>query len=217
VEEQHCRSAEHAREAIARGLHDPATFRAALLSVPPGIRDAWLDRLLGLTEVPDDQPELPRGCVPYLPCSVDVLLRMVDQAGVQASDVFVDLGSGVGRAAVLVHLLTGAPAIGIEIQPALAVAARALASRLPLSRVPFIEGDAAELTGLMTIGTVFFLYCPFGGERLVTVLDQLESLAQARPVRICCVDLPLPPRAWLTPDPGPLGDLAIYRSAAAAG
>jgi SAM-dependent methyltransferase len=137
---------------------------------------------------------------------------MVDQAGVHASDVFVDIGSGLGRAAVLVHLLTGAGAIGIEIQPALVAAARELASRLLLPRVPCIEGDAADLTAYVTTGTVFFLYCPFGGERLVKVIDHLESLARTRMLRICCVDLPLPAREWLTPDPELCGDLAIYRS-----
>ena len=42
----------------------------------------------------------------------------------QASDVFVDVGSGLGRAAALVHLMTGARAIGLEVQPALVAAAR---------------------------------------------------------------------------------------------
>lgn len=143
---------------------------------------------------------------------MDALLRVVDQAGVQASDVFVDIGSGLGRAAALVHLLTGASAIGVEIQPALALAARDLSSRLLLSRVPCIEGDAAKLTGFVTSGTVYFLYCPFGGERLVRVLDQLEAIARTRMLRVCCVDLTLPAREWLTPDPVLFGDLAVYRS-----
>jgi SAM-dependent methyltransferase len=181
------------------------------MGVPVNERDAWVDCVLGIGEVPDDGPELPRGCVPYLPCSVDALLRVIDQADVRASDVFVDVGSGVGRAAALVHLLTGASAIGLEIQSALALAARELSSRL-LPRVSCIEGDAAELTRLATVGTVFFLYCPFGGERLEKVLDQLEELARPRALRVCCVDLPLPPRSWLTPDPTRFPDLTVYRS-----
>ena len=212
MEGHHRSSARRVRSSIERGIHDPSKFRAALLSVPPDARDAWLDLVLGLTELPDDGPELPRGCVPYLPCSVDVLLRMIEQAGVHASDVFVDIGSGLGRAAALVHLLTGASAIGLEIQRGLALAARDLASRLLLSRCPCIEGDAAELTGFVTIGTVFFLYCPFGGEHLMRVLDHLESIARTRMLRVCCVDLPLPSRDWLTLDPMHSGDLAIYRS-----
>lgn len=212
MDECHRNSALHARRSIESRAHDPVAFRAALLSVPAIARDAWLDLVLGLGELPDDGPELPRGCVPYMPCSVDVLLRTIDLAAVNASDVFVDIGSGLGRAAALVHLLTGASAIGLEIQPALARAARELAARLLLSRVRCIEGDAVTLTGSMTVGTVFFLYCPFGGERLLKVLDQLESLARTRMLRVCCVDLPLPVREWLTPDPAMSGELAVYRS-----
>ena len=197
---------------IQRGLQDPPTFRAALLDVPPAVREQWLDSVLGLGELPDDGPELPRGCVPYLPCSVDVLLRIVDQAPIRGSDVFVDVGSGSGRAAMLVHLLTGAGAIGLEIQPALALAARSLASRLRLSRVACVNGDATRLTGFITIGSVFFFYCPFGGARLAKVLADLESLARTRPLRICSVDLPLPPCPWLTFQGGHSGNLAIYRS-----
>jgi SAM-dependent methyltransferase len=212
VHEEHRESAEQVRSRIERGQHDPSTFRAALLRVPPTERDAWLDLVLGLGELPDDGPELPRDGVPYLPSSVDVLLRMVEQAPVRASDVFVDVGSGVGRAAALVHLLTGAAAIGVEIQPGLVRAARGLAARLLASRVSYVEGDAAQLAGLVTIGSVFFLYCPFSGDRLTKVLADIESIARTRMIRICCVDLPLPPCSWLTLAPHVSGDLAIYRS-----
>jgi len=59
---------------------------------------------------------------------------------------------------------------------------------------------------------VFFLYCPFSGARLERVLDDLESIARTREIRVCCVDLPLPPRAWLALAAPPSGDLAVYRS-----
>ncbi|MFT3770534.1 MAG: hypothetical protein QM820_34325 [Minicystis sp.] len=212
MNEEHRESAKRVRSLIERGQQDPSTFRAALLSVPPTERDAWLDLVFGLGELHDDGPELPRDCVPYLPCPVDALLRMVEQAPVRASDVFVDVGSGLGRAAALVHLLTGAGAIGLEIQPGLVHGARDLATRLLLSRIPSVEGDAAKLVRFMTIGSVFFLYCPFSGDRLARVLADLEPIARTRMIRVCCVDLPLPPCSWLTLEPQLSGDLAIYRS-----
>jgi hypothetical protein len=64
----------------------------------------------------------------------------------------------------------------------------------------------------MTTGSVFFLYCPFSGERLIRVLADLECIARTRMLRIGCVDLPLPARPWLTLDPRPSGDLAIHRT-----
>ena len=111
-----------------------------------------MDRALAIGPIPDDGPELPRGCVPYLPCPVDPLLRLVEHARVQASDVFVDVGSGLGRAAALVHLMTGARAIGLEIQPALVAAARDMTARLRLPDVTFVEGDAVQSTAALSAG-----------------------------------------------------------------
>jgi SAM-dependent methyltransferase len=190
---------------------NPSLFSAALAAVPPSARDAWVDRAFGLDGLPADGP-LPSGCVPYLPCSVDTLLLLVEQASVRASDVFVDVGSGLGRAATLVHLLTGARAVGLEIQPPLVAAARALAARLCLTDLAFLEGDAIEHAPALASGSVFLLYCPFSGARLDKLLTCLEAIAHARPIRICCVDLPLPPRDWLTLASSPSPALAIYQA-----
>jgi len=212
VEGSHRESARRLRALIDRSLRDPALFHAALTNIPPSARDVCVDDAFAIEGVLDDGPALPSGCVLYLPCSVDALLRLVAQAPLRASDVFVDVGAGLGRAAVLVHLLTGARAIGLEIQPQLVAAARALATRLRLPDLSFVEGDAPELASALAAGSVFLLYCPFSGDRLGRLLDALEPVARARPIRICCVDLPLPARDWLAPAPTPWSDLAIYRS-----
>ncbi|HET6149187.1 MAG TPA: class I SAM-dependent methyltransferase [Polyangia bacterium] len=136
----------------------------------------------------------------------------MEQARVQASDVFVDVGSGVGRAAALVHLLTGAAAIGIEIQPELVRASRDLRTRLGGLRFSSIEGDAARLAGRIAVASVFFLYCPFSGARLDKLLDDIEPIARTRQIRVCSVDLPIPARRWLTLVSPPSGDLAVYQS-----
>jgi SAM-dependent methyltransferase len=210
MEERHLRSAEEYRRRIAEGAHDRFGFRAALLEVPALARDAWVDRVLGLGALPEDA-ELPRGCVPYLPCSVDALIEIVDRAEIGPDDVFVDVGAGIGRATALVHLVTGAAAIGIEIQAALVEVARDLAGRVS-SRIEHVHGDAVELAASLATGTVYFLYCPFSGERLERVLAELEAIARTRPIRVCCVDLPLPARAWLA-ETFASGGVAIYGSA----
>jgi len=198
---------------IERTPRDPSRFRAMLGGLPPRARDGCVDQALGLDGLPADGPALPTGCVPYLPCPVDVLLRVVEHAPVRAADVFVDVGSGLGRAAALVHLLTGARAVGLEIQPSLVAAARALATRLRLPELSFAEGDAPELASAFGGGSVFFLYCPFSGDRLETFLARLEPIARTRAIAVCCVDLPLPPRDWLTLASAPSPELAIYRPA----
>jgi hypothetical protein len=205
-------AAERTRSRIERGLNEPSAFRRSLLAVEPAMRDAWLDAVLGLDDLPDDGPDLPRECVPYLPCPVDALIRTVDTARIGPGDVFVDLGSGVGRATALVHLLTGAPTIGVEVQRGLALASRQLAARLALPHHATIEGDASDVAAHLPVATVFFLYCPFSGDRLTRALDAIEAVARTRPLRVCCVDLPLPARPWLSLAAPVDRDLAVYRT-----
>lgn len=189
---------------------DPAAFRAALAAVPSTRRDAWLDARLGLGELPEDDPALPRGCVPYLPCPIDALTRAAERAAIGPADTVVDIGAGLGRALLALHHLTGAAAIGVEVQPALAAAARALVAGR--DRVEIIAGDIADHPEALARGTVFFLYCPFSGDRLARLLDALEAIAAARPIRICAVDLPMPSRPWLEVIAAS-DDLVVYRSA----
>jgi predicted RNA methylase len=180
--------------------------------IPLGERDAWLDLVWDLDEIPDDGPELPRGCVPYLPCPVATVLEAVQRAGVTPEDVFVDVGSGTGRTAFLASLLTGAGCVGLEIQSAFVEAARGRATWLELARTWFVHGDAAELTRFITMGTVFFFYCPFGSDRVHRILDDLEAIARTREIRICCVHMPPLERSWLVRVPSTSVDLDVYRS-----
>lgn len=201
-------------EALAGG---PPAFRSALLAVPPAERDAWVDGVLGLEGVWEDGPTLPRGCVPYLPCAVDAVVAAIDLARVNEHDVFVDIGAGIGRAAMLAHLITGAASIAVEVQPHLAEAARALGRRIEAPRFSVVQGDAAAVGPELAMGSVFFLYCPFSGDRIEQMLARLEGIAASRTIRVCCVHLPLPPRPWLervaSPNEGAHGtDVVVYRS-----
>jgi hypothetical protein len=190
------------------------SFRDELLAVSPGARDAWVDRRFGLDGgLPDDGPSLPAGGVPYLPSPVDAVLRMVAEADVRETDIFVDVGMGVGRTGALVQQLTGATVVGVEVQPELAVAADALAARLGIAaRMMCVVGDASVAIRHIADGSVYYLYCPFGGERLTRLLAELEVVAARRPIRVCCLDLPLPPCPWLTLVGAPDADLTVYRS-----
>ena len=150
---------------------------------------------LGFEEIPADGRDLPQGCVPYLPCTIETLRELVRVACVGADDVFVDIGAGVGRAMAVVHLLSGARVIGVEIQTELARRARTLLARIPAIDATIVEGDAAELGDALAAGTVFLLYCPFSGERLARVLASLHGLAT--PIRICTIDMPPLDEPWL--------------------
>ncbi len=172
------------------------SLREMLLAVPPLERDAWVNRQLGIDELPDDGDELPRDGVPYLPASVDSILRFVELGKLGAHDVIVDVGSGVGRAAWILRVLTGARVIGIEIQRSLV---------RELDGLSFIAADASITHP--PDASAYFLYCPFSGATLERWVDTLPR----RGLIIGCVDFSLPERPWLTRDRVDR-DLEIYRT-----
>ncbi len=178
------------------------SFKRQLEHVDPIHRDAWLNQILGMNELPEDRTDLPFGCVPYLPVPVETLLRTIARAKITNDDVFVDVGSGLGRAMMFVHLATGAAAIGLEIQEDLANRARALALSHGLARIITLCGDAEKLIGSVTSGTVFFFYCPFGADRALRVMNAIKPLALVRPLRLCFVDMPIPAVPWIVEDSG---------------
>jgi hypothetical protein len=189
-----------------------AALRAALEGLPARERDGFVDRVLAVDSADADGQELPRGCVPYMPCRVDLLVQLVDWAEVRPDDVFVDVGSGVGRATALVHCLTRARTIGIEIQSHLVESARNVSSAFDETRISTLHGDASQLVRTVGFGTVFFFYCPFSGERFERIVDVLGEIAARHPIRIGCVDLPPLARPWLEPISRPSGELVVYRS-----
>jgi hypothetical protein len=190
--------------AVLRG----ASLNERLLTIPPEGRDAWVDQLLGIAAPPPDRA-LPAGAVPYLPCGVDEILAMLRDVSLGTDDVFVDLGAGLGRVVMLVHLLSGARTVGIEIQPHLVEAARATSAargidvRFELGNVVDVELD----------GSVFFLYAPFNGALLARVIEKLRVLALRRPFVVCAVDLELD-ADWLVPRASSHRAVALYDTAA---
>lgn len=172
-----------------------SALRERILALPAADRNAWVDDLFGITDAPPDAA-LPRGSVPYLPCGVGEILAAVEDVPLRADDMFVDLGSGLGRVVLLAHLLSGACGLGVEIQPSLVTRARAQASALGLAGVSFVEANAADLD---LDGSVFFMYAPFNGRMLTSVLERVEAVARRHAVVLCTVDVVLPDLAWLTP------------------
>ena len=111
-----------------------------------------------------------------------LLLDLVDHTTFTPSDVFYDLGSGLGQVVMLVHLLTGVRAKGVEIEPAFCHFARQQAHSLALTNVTFINTDAR--TADYSDGTHFFMFTPFRGHLLQTVLGRLQEEAQQRLIRL---------------------------------
>ena len=119
----------------------------------------------------------------YESTPVSALLELVDRVPLTCADRFVDIGSGLGQVVMLVHLLTGVEAIGLEVMQAFVERARGEAARLCIDTVAFSQGDARSAD--LCAGTVYFLFSPFRGRMLQTVLGRLRDEASTRRLTIC--------------------------------
>ena len=152
----------------------------------PGLGYDHLDEMiagvLGLHE-PVSETVLAPEMVFYQPTPARHILDMIRLSGLNQDDVLVDLGSGLGHVPMLASILTGARAIGIEVDAAYVRCAREGARSLALERVSFVEQDAREAD--LSAGTVFHLYTPFTGGMLRAVLDRLGGVGSRRASRVC--------------------------------
>jgi hypothetical protein len=144
--------------------------------------DALVHGLLRADTAPPTTDSRDLEMTPYEPTPSRVILDLADQTQLRADDVFYDLGSGLGHVTLLVNLLTGAASHGIEIEAAYCQHAQRCAEELGLSVVSFENRDArqADYRG----GTVFFIYTPFTGQVLESVLAALACEARRRPFTI---------------------------------
>lgn len=177
-------------------------------------RNRAVEERLGLARVEADPTTgAPPGdeLIGHHASSVDAIVRALREAPVTASDTFVDLGAGDGRAVFLARILTGARARGIELQPALVAKSRASAARLGLD-VTLDEADARAAP--LDDGTVFFMYTPFVGGALAAALDRLRAVAAHHRIVVCALGFELDPSvSWLVPRRVDSFWLEIYDSA----
>jgi predicted O-methyltransferase YrrM len=172
------------------------------IELPDDERYDYLDDLVsGVLKLQEPDPgivELGGEMVFYQPTPARHVFDLIERAGFNEDDVLVDLGSGLGHVSLLISLCTPATAIGIELQPAYVRCARASAAALNQTRVRFVQQDA-RMADLSTC-TFVYLYTPFTGTILRSVLDSLKCEAAQRPIRIGafgpCV-LTLAQESWL--------------------
>jgi SAM-dependent methyltransferase len=145
--------------------------------------DLLVARLMDAGPPPAERAVLEPDMVAYQPTPARMILALLDQAGIAPSDVVYDLGSGLGWVVILVALLSGARATGIELEPAYCEYAERCARQLNVSGVEWIQADAREAP--LTGGSVFFMYTPFRGAVLQCVLERLRREAKERPIRVC--------------------------------
>ncbi|HZY40348.1 MAG TPA: class I SAM-dependent methyltransferase [Mucilaginibacter sp.] len=144
--------------------------------------DIFVNGLLLIEPVPDETLTRSPEMVFYQQTPVRVILELIEKASFKTGDAFYDLGSGLGHVPVLVNLLSGIRAKGVEFEPAYCNYATACAAELNLPGVQFINADAREAN--YSDGTAFFMYTPFEGQMLDEVLEKLWLESQNRPIRL---------------------------------
>lgn len=145
-------------------------------------RDELVSGVLPFGE-PDEASALPPEMVFYQPTPSRHVFDLLDRLVLSEDDVLVDLGSGLGHVPLLTAICTKARGLGIEIEPVYVQGARACAQALRLANAQFVQGDAREAD--FAVGSVFYLYTPFTGTILRSVLDALRSEAGRRAFRVC--------------------------------
>lgn len=145
--------------------------------------DLLINELLDIKTIPPETRarEAEMAHLDMLPASA--VLDMIDHARIGESDCFYDLGAGLGQPAILVNLLCGAKAVGIEYQPSYIEFAQSRAEMLGLSEITFITEDARQVD--YSDGTVFLLFSPFKGAILERVMEKLQHEPRDQHVRIC--------------------------------
>jgi SAM-dependent methyltransferase len=146
--------------------------------------DVLVNSILYLDQ--DGEPEAILGdpeMIRYQPTPARVILELIEQGQIGSSDIFYDLGSGRGHVAILIALLTGARVVGVEIDHGLCTAAQQSIRRLALPTATILCSDAREAD--LAAGTIFYMYTPFTGMILATVLERLRLIAMQHPIRLC--------------------------------
>jgi hypothetical protein len=145
--------------------------------------DALVQGLLWAEQAPTVGERRDIDMIPYEPTPARAILDLVDQIPLHADETFYDLGAGLGHVPMLVHLLTGAAARGVEIEAAYCQHARHCVEALGLAKVSFLNDDARDVD--YADGAVFFMYTPFTGAVLEAVLAALAHQARRRPLTLC--------------------------------
>ena len=202
-----------ARARVARGELRGEALLEWIAAHPPARRDAAVEALLGIGRAADAAAEMPLGAegIGYVPSGVAAIVRAIVEAPIGAPDLVLDVGSGLGKVALLVHLACGARVRGLELQRELVVAARQRARALGIAvgAVTFEEGDASA-SALSDEAGVVYLYLPFTGATLAAFTERLREAALRRPRVVCALGVELAGAQWLVKRPSESFWLSVY-------
>jgi SAM-dependent methyltransferase len=191
------REHEPIRKRIRERQLDRAAFLGQLERTPLELRDHLVEEILDIAYPPLQRVALPPDAVSYSPSGLAEILFVVAEGKLGPGRVFVDLGCGLGKVVLLISLLTGADAYGVELDPHLVEHARSAADSLGLARAHFSVGDIRTLP--LPLADVYYMFIP--SHRSVHVAARLEPVAAKKPLQLFAQALDLERLPWLKSAP----------------
>ena len=180
--------------------------------------DILINGLFHFEEMPGQTLDLEPEMVYFQKTPARIIFELAEKVQLNKADVFYDLGSGLGQVVMLVNLLTGTIAKGVEFEPMFCDYAKHCAQELNLFDARFINDDARQAD--YSNGTVFFMFTPFTGTIMQDVLERLKQESLTREIKVITYGPCTPTVAqqtWLNcPEPmhNNIYKLAVFSSAA---
>jgi hypothetical protein len=164
-----------------------------------------IDAVLGVAREGRENELLPKrdeNCWYYIPSSTGAVMELINRVTVSRNMVVYDIGSGWGKPAMLLALLTGANVVGVDWEPSYCAKATEAAAKLNIDNARFVCADVRDVD--LIDGDVFYLFHPFEGDVLEDFLDTvLMRVALQKPI-IVVFEGPgrkrLRSRTWLVED-----------------
>jgi hypothetical protein len=128
--------------------------------------------------------------VHYEPLPYYAVFKILQRLALGPNDVFVDVGSGMGRALCVAATQPIAGAIGVEIDAELNIIAAANAVRMRGRRAPIRVHCQSAAEFDYTEATVLWIFNPFGAATMRRVLERIRTSWEAnpRPLRIAYIN-----------------------------
>jgi hypothetical protein len=194
---------------IREGNLEREGLLALLEAEAPDARDHLVEEILGIAYPPFEPPSREREPTLDNPSGFAEISFGFEQARLGPDHTLVDLGAGQGKVVLLAALLTGARALGIELDPRAVTRAQAAAAALGLDRAEFVQGDIRSAP--LPEADVYYMFSPFLGS--AEVVRRLRPIAVRRQIRLLCQPLDLKALPWLKATGARRYWLEVYESA----
>jgi hypothetical protein len=197
------------RKEIREGRLRLQALRQYFDKLPLEERDHFVEEVLGIAYLPLEEEDRTEEAEvrAYTPSGYDEMSYAFDVMELGPNNRLFDVGSGAGKALLLGALLCGARCSGLEKNPVLHNLAASAAKDLDIeTHARSVLGDLkTDAIAIADEADVLFMYLPFTGTTLTTVMDRLLSKPGRRFLCAGAVDLQkypqlelvAPAKSWL--------------------